>query len=40
MIVSGDHHLLDLGEYEGIRIIPAAEFIARFTRAEGAVEGE
>ena len=29
-IVSGDHHLLDLGEYEGICILSAAEFVARF----------
>jgi len=29
-IVSGDHHLLDLGEYEGIGILSAAEFVARF----------
>jgi putative PIN family toxin of toxin-antitoxin system len=31
VIVSGDHHLLDLGEYEGIRILSAAEFLARFS---------
>jgi len=31
MIVSGDHHLLDLGEYEGIPILPAAEFLAQFS---------
>ena len=30
LIVSGDHHLLDLGEYEGIRIVTAAEFVASF----------
>ena len=30
LIVSGDHHLLDLGEYEGIRILSAAEFVAGF----------
>lgn len=29
-IVSGDHHLLDLGGYEGIPILSAAEFVARF----------
>jgi putative PIN family toxin of toxin-antitoxin system len=29
-IVSGDHHLLELGEYEGIPILSAAEFVARF----------
>jgi predicted nucleic acid-binding protein len=31
VIVSGDHHLLDLGEYEGISILSAAEFLAQFT---------
>jgi putative PIN family toxin of toxin-antitoxin system len=30
-IVSGDHHLLELGEYEGIPVLSAAEFLARFT---------
>jgi putative PIN family toxin of toxin-antitoxin system len=30
LIVSGDHHLLDLGEYEGVCILSAAEFVARF----------
>ena len=30
LIVSGDHHLLDLGEYEGVRVLSAAEFLARF----------
>jgi putative PIN family toxin of toxin-antitoxin system len=30
LIVSGDHHLLELEEYEGIRILSAAEFVARF----------
>jgi putative PIN family toxin of toxin-antitoxin system len=30
VIVSGDHHLLDLGEYERVRVLSAAEFIARF----------
>ncbi|HUV88144.1 MAG TPA: putative toxin-antitoxin system toxin component, PIN family [Anaerolineae bacterium] len=30
VIVSGDHHLLDLGKYEGIRILSAAEFVALF----------
>ncbi|MFN2292205.1 MAG: putative toxin-antitoxin system toxin component, PIN family [Anaerolineae bacterium] len=29
-VVSGDHHLLELGEYAGIPILSAAEFIARF----------
>lgn len=27
-IVSGDHHLLDLGQYEGIPIMSPAEFVA------------
>lgn len=27
VIVSGDHHLLDLAEYEGIPIMSAAEFV-------------
>jgi uncharacterized protein len=27
-IVSGDHHLLDLGAYEGIQIITASQFIS------------
>ncbi len=31
VIVSGDHHLLELGEYEEIPILSAAEFLARFT---------
>ncbi|MBC8447086.1 MAG: putative toxin-antitoxin system toxin component, PIN family [Chloroflexi bacterium] len=30
LIVTGDHHLLDLGEYEGVRVLSAAEFVARF----------
>ena len=30
LIVSGDHHLLELKEYEDILILSAAEFIARF----------
>jgi putative PIN family toxin of toxin-antitoxin system len=34
LIVSGDHHLLNLGEYQGIHVITAAEFVARFTEAE------
>ncbi len=28
MIVSGDHHLLDLGEYRGIQVLSAAEFVS------------
>ncbi len=31
VIVSGDHHLLDLDEYRGISILSAAEFLAQFT---------
>jgi putative PIN family toxin of toxin-antitoxin system len=30
VIVSGDHHLLDLGKYGAIQILTAAEFLARF----------
>ena len=40
VVVSGDHHLLDLDEYQGIRILAAAEFIAHFTESEGIVEEE
>lgn len=29
-IVSGDHHLLDLGKYEGIPILSASDFLANF----------
>ena len=29
IIVSGDHHLLDLGEYQGIPIITARKFLRR-----------
>ena len=29
-IVSGDHHLLDLGKCRGVRVLSAAEFVARF----------
>jgi predicted nucleic acid-binding protein len=29
LIVSGDRHLLDLGEYQGISIITAREFLER-----------
>ena len=32
LVVSGDHHLLDLGEYRDVQIISAADFVARFTR--------
>src|ERR1039458_7167930 len=31
-IVSGDHHLLDLGEFRGIRIATLAEFVAEVRR--------
>lgn len=30
-IVSGDHHLLELGGYEEIPVLSATEFLARFT---------
>lgn len=30
VIVSGDHHLLELGNDEGIAMLSAAEFLARF----------
>jgi putative PIN family toxin of toxin-antitoxin system len=30
VIVSGDRHLLNLGQYEGIVILSPAEFVARF----------
>jgi len=31
VIVSGNRHLLNLGEYKGITILSAADFLARFT---------
>jgi len=31
LIVSGNCHFFDLGEYEGVHVLSAAEFIARFT---------
>lgn len=34
MIVSGDHHLLTLGQYENIRVLSAAEFVAFCTSDE------
>jgi putative PIN family toxin of toxin-antitoxin system len=40
MLVSGDHHLLDLDEYQGIHIVSAAEFIAHFTESEDIIEEE
>ena len=30
VVVSGDHHLLEVGKYEGIPVLSAAEFLARF----------
>lgn len=33
-IVSGDHHLLDLGEYMGIPIVTAREFLERLAEYE------
>jgi len=30
VIVSGDHHLLELGDYQGTPVLSAAEFLARF----------
>lgn len=30
VLVSGDKHLLRLGAFEGIRIVPVAEFLERF----------
>lgn len=30
IITSGDHHLLDLKEYEGIQILPVNQFLQRF----------
>lgn len=32
LIVSGDHHLLDLGAYHGVRIGRPAELLAEFSR--------
>ncbi len=40
LIVSGDRHLLAIGEYRGIHILSAAEFMARFARPERSAEGE
>jgi putative PIN family toxin of toxin-antitoxin system len=34
-IVSGDHHLLDLGQYKDVSVISAADFLAHFTSDEG-----
>ncbi len=33
LIVSGDHHLRDLGEYQGIPIVTAREFLERLQTA-------
>lgn len=33
LIVSGDHHLLNLGEYQGILIVTAREFLERLQTA-------
>jgi putative PIN family toxin of toxin-antitoxin system len=35
VIVSGDHHLLDLGQYENVHILSAAEFLNRFKEFAG-----
>jgi putative PIN family toxin of toxin-antitoxin system len=34
LIVSGDHHLLGLGEYQGVLVLSPAEFVAQFTEQE------
>jgi putative PIN family toxin of toxin-antitoxin system len=34
LIVSGDHHLLDLGEYQGIPIITARKFLEQLTEEQ------
>lgn len=34
LIVSGDHHLLDLDEYQGILIVTAREFLDRLTAGQ------
>jgi putative PIN family toxin of toxin-antitoxin system len=31
VIVSGDHHLFDIGEYERVCILSAADFVARYS---------
>ena len=33
LVASGDHHLLDLNEYEGVQIVSAADFVARFSHS-------
>ena len=38
-IISGDHHLLDLKEYEGIRILAPLEFLALLTLQDQQPEG-
>jgi predicted nucleic acid-binding protein len=32
-VVSGDHHLLDLGEYQGIRILKPRPFLELLSKA-------
>ncbi len=32
LVVSSDHHLLDLGEYKNIRIVPPESFVSQYTR--------
>jgi putative PIN family toxin of toxin-antitoxin system len=34
-IISGDRHLLDLGRYENIPILNAADFVAAYTKSRG-----
>jgi putative PIN family toxin of toxin-antitoxin system len=38
VIVSGDHHLLDLGSYDGIPILTASEFLERLAKLGGPVD--
>jgi predicted nucleic acid-binding protein len=33
-LVSGDRHLLQLGEYRGIQILPPAAFVALLTQQQ------
>ncbi|MDH7513972.1 MAG: hypothetical protein QHH14_13580 [Clostridiales bacterium] len=32
-VISGDHHLLDLGEFQGIPILSAAGFLKKQTQS-------
>ncbi len=32
LVVSSDHHLLELGEYQGIKIVPPELFVSQFVR--------